>query len=79
MDNVLNCGFDFDTFWSRCDDLFIIVFSLLLVTVGIFIGFNIPTKHVFHNIMWRCNHEEEEVKVDEDKVDGDVILMKKKK
>jgi flagellar biosynthesis component FlhA len=64
MDNVLNIepdwDWDFDGLWNRCDDLFLIILSLLLIGLGVFIGLNVPTKHVIHNVMWKCKHNEEE-------------------
>ena len=67
MENVLNVvneldnfdvEWDWDGFWTRCDDLFIVIFTLVLVGLGIFIGLNVPVRNVFHNIHWKCPHND---------------------
>jgi hypothetical protein len=64
--NVVDClDWDFDGLWNRCDDLFLIILSLLLIGLGVYIGLNVPTKHVIHNVMWKCKHNEEEKKEEE--------------
>ena len=73
MEGVLEIGtdwdWDFDGLWNRCDDLFIIILSLLLIGLGFFIGLNVPVKHVIHNVMWKCKHNEEKEEASDEEED----------
>lgn len=59
MENVLKIAdeWDFDGLWSRCDDIFIVVVSLLLIGLGYFIA-QYPPKYTVHHIHHRIGHTE---------------------
>lgn len=56
---------DFDGFWSRTDDIFLILASLLLIFFGVFLGFNFVKDNkdrrcIHHNLVWHCKGDAED-------------------
>jgi hypothetical protein len=57
MENVLKITdeWDFDGLWSRCDDIFVVLVSLLLIGLGFFIAKN-DDNHTVHHIHHGVRH-----------------------
>ena len=79
MDNVLKITeeWDFDGLWGRCDDIFIVLVSLLLIGLGFFIAKNESSHHHIHHIHHGVRHtvpgppakDEEDEEEEDDKED----------